>query len=87
MSGEADELASYVEGVRFLLYSSYGLVDANLSSFSALRERLRLMTRQPVGMSGVHVLVFDAETDRYLGRRDIIIDDGEPVLVRPVVGD
>jgi hypothetical protein len=73
-------------GVRYLLYSSYGLVDANLPNLSALHERLRRMARQPVGMSGVHVLVYDAETDRYLGRRDIIVDNGEPVLVSPAVG-
>ncbi|HWE12558.1 MAG TPA: hypothetical protein VG365_03550 [Solirubrobacteraceae bacterium] len=72
--------------MRFLLYSSHGLVDANLPNLSALHERLRQMNRQPVGMSGVHVLVFDAETDRYLYRRDILVDDGEPVLVSPAVG-
>jgi hypothetical protein len=69
-----------------LLYGSTGLIDANLPSLSALRGRLRLMAGQQVGMFGVHVLVFDAETDRYLGRRDIVIDDGEPVLVSPAVG-
>jgi hypothetical protein len=87
--------------VRFLLYSSRGLVDAGLPTWSALCERLRLMARQPVGVSGVYVLVFDAETDRYLGRRDIVafdtetdrylgrrdivVDNGELVLVSPAV--
>jgi hypothetical protein len=80
-SCEADEPAAYVEGVRYLLYRSHGLVDANLPSLSALQERLRLMARQPLGMSNVHVLMFDDETDRYLGRRDIVVDDGELVLV------
>jgi hypothetical protein len=47
---------------------------------------LLLMAHEPVEMSGVHVLVFDAETDRYMGRRDIVLDDGEPVLVSPAVG-
>jgi hypothetical protein len=95
------EPAPYVAGVRFLLYTSHGLVDAGLPSWSALCERLRLMARQPVGVSGVYVLVFDAETDRYLGRRDIVlfeaepdrylgrreivVDDGELVLVSPAV--
>jgi hypothetical protein len=86
MSCKVEELAPYVEGVRVLLYCSQGLVDANLPSMSALRERLRLMARQPLGMSGVHILVFDAETDRYLGRRDIVVDEGELVLVSPAVG-
>jgi hypothetical protein len=86
MSGRASRQAPYVEGVRFMLYRSQGLVDANLPSLSALRERLRLMAGQPVGMSGVYVLVFDVETDRYLGRRDILVDDGELVLVSPAVG-
>ena len=72
--------------MRFLLYSSQGLVDANLPSLAALQERLRRMTRKPVGMLGVHVLIYDTETDRYLGRREIVIDHGEPVLVSPPAG-
>jgi hypothetical protein len=83
---DADGLEPYVQGVRFLLYSSRGLVDADLPGEAALRERLRQMAGQPGGLSGVYVLVFDAATDRYLGRCDIVVDDGEPVLVGPAVG-
>ncbi|HWD73733.1 MAG TPA: hypothetical protein VG371_01255 [Solirubrobacteraceae bacterium] len=72
--------------MRFLLYSSRGLVDADLPGEAALRERLRQMAGQPGGLSGVYVLVFDTGTDRYLGRCDIVVDDGEPVLVGPAVG-
>lgn len=43
------------------------------------------MAEEPVGMSGVYVLIFDTETDRYLGRREILVDNGEPVLVDPTV--
>jgi hypothetical protein len=68
-----------------LLYSSHGLVDAGLPSVSAVCERLGLMSRKPGDKSGVYVLVYDAETDRYLGRRDIVVDDGELVLVSPAV--
>jgi hypothetical protein len=68
-----------------LLYSSRGLIDADLPSFLALRERLRQMARQPAGLSGVYVLVFDTATDRYLGRCDIVVDEGEPVLVGPAI--
>lgn len=71
--------------MRFLLYRSHELVDAGLPSLPALRERLRLMAEEPVGMSGVYVLIFDTETDRYLGRREILVDNGEPVLVDPTV--
>lgn len=72
--------------MRFLIYSGNGLVDANLHNVPALHGRLRLMARRRREMAGAHVLVFHTETDRYLGRRDIIIDDGEPVLVCPEVG-
>lgn len=69
-----------------MLYASHGLVDANIPTWSALHERLRLMAGQPAVTSGVHVLIFDAGTNRYLGRRDIVLDDGEPMLVNPAVG-
>jgi hypothetical protein len=72
--------------MRFLLYGSRGLIDANLPGLSAVRDRLRLIDRDPAGASGMHVLVFDAETDGYLGRRDILLDGDEPVLVSPALG-
>jgi hypothetical protein len=67
--------------VRFVLYGGHGLIDADLPGLPALRERLAQMVRRPGGLSGVFVLVFDTETDRYLGRCDILVDDGKPVLV------
>jgi hypothetical protein len=71
--------------VRFLLYSNRGLLDADLPSLSALRERLRQMAGRPGGLSGAYALAFDRKTDRYMGRCDIFVEDGEPLLVGPPV--
>jgi hypothetical protein len=70
--------------VRFLLYADRTLIDANIPTFAALRERLRPLVRgRPSGLSDLHVLVFDTGDDSYLGRRNVLVWDGEPVLVRP----
>jgi hypothetical protein len=69
--------------VQLLLYASHGLIDANLPSFAALHERLRLkLAGQPSGMSNLYVLVFD-DDGRFRGRRDVMVQDGRPLLVPP----
>ena len=70
--------------MRFLLYAAHGLIDANIPTIAALRERLRLeVATQPSGMSNLYVLVFDRGDDRFLGRCSVMVEDGHPVLVRP----
>jgi hypothetical protein len=73
--------------MRYLLYADRGLVDADVPTLAALREHLRrLVNGQPPGPAGLYVLVFDSADDRYLGRVDVLVEDGEPVLVRPATG-
>jgi hypothetical protein len=63
------------------------LIDANLPTVAALRERLRLeVAGHPSGMSDLYVLVFDRGDGRFLGRRSVMVEDGHPVLVPPGVG-
>ena len=70
--------------MRFLLYAGDGLIDANIPTLAALRERLRLeLAGQPSAMSDLYVLVFNAGDGRYLGRRNVLVEDGHPVLVLP----
>ena len=70
--------------MRFLLYAGHGLIDANIPTIAALRERLRReVARRPAIMSELYVLVFDRGDDRFLGRCGVMVQDGHPVLVRP----
>jgi hypothetical protein len=68
--------------VRFLLYGSGGLIDANLPTLAALYKRLRLaVAARPSGTSDLRVLIFNCGDDRFLGRGDVLVEDGNPVLV------
>jgi hypothetical protein len=70
--------------MRFLLYACRGLIDANISSLAALLARLRLeVAGRPAGVSDLWVLVFDPDDGRYLGRLNVLVEDGRPLLVRP----
>ena len=68
----------------FLLYAGHGVIDANIPTLAALRERLRLeVAGKPSAMSDLYVLVFSRDDGRYLGRRNVLVADGHPVLVPP----
>lgn len=70
--------------MRFVLYAGHVLIDANLPTLVALRERLRLeVARQPSAMADLHVLVFNCGDGRYLGRLNVVLEDGQPVLALP----
>jgi hypothetical protein len=70
--------------MRFLLYGPHGLIDANIPTVAALRERLRLEAAgRPSATSDLYVLVFDRADGRFLGRRDVVIEDGYPIVVSP----
>ena len=52
--------------MRFLLYAGHSLIDANVPTIAALRERLRLeVATHPSGMSDLYVLVFDRVDGRF----------------------
>jgi hypothetical protein len=73
--------------MRFLLYRGHSLIDANIPTVAALRERLRLeVAARPRGVSDLHVLVFERGDGRFLGRRGVLVEDGHPVLVSPGLG-
>jgi hypothetical protein len=68
--------------MRFLLYGGHGLIDANIPTVAALRERLRLeVAARPRGVSDLYVLIFERGEGRFLGRRRVLVEDGYPVLV------
>jgi hypothetical protein len=70
--------------MRYLLYRDRGLIDANVATVSALRERLRAeVAVWPWRVSDLNVLVFDSDDVPFLGRRSVLVVDGHPVLVPP----
>lgn len=73
--------------MRFLLYAGHSLIDANIPTIAALRERLRMeVAARPREVSDLYVLVFDRGDGRFLGRRRVLVEHGHPVLVSPGLG-
>jgi hypothetical protein len=53
-----------------------------IPTLAASRERVRLeVAGEPAAMSDLYVLVIKRGEGRYLGRRNVLVEDGQPVLV------
>lgn len=68
----------------FLLYAGGGLIDANIPTLAPLYKRLRLeVAARPLGAPDLCVLIFECGDGRFVGRGDVLVEDGNPVLVLP----
>ena len=69
--------------MRFLV-TGHGVIGANIPPLAAPYKRGRLeVAGQPSAMSDRYVPVFSRGDGRYLGRRNVLVEDGHPMLVPP----